>query len=482
MNPKLKKIDAVIIAILILISGIVLFRAEIFPNPEQEPPVIRFRQDEDNRRLIVTYVSQEVKWSEIDITGNCDQSKLGERVIDGDIITNCYGTIKISHFPTDTDYGPWTFKREITPPESLIPAEFRTVSPRDEGPHYKNKLLVNREWWYYTVIFDGNSPLAGWTATISFNHMSRDDLFVTKPDLLFVILQNPEGKKYGGIVEKKRPLLGDYAFLEDPILQVSSSDKMLKITYGDSYVSGSNPNWYVHIEKNEEEGIDVSMDLNFKANSPAYWTYSSRLIDNSKSSVASYIFMGCEVTGTVNIGYKDIEVRGIGHHEHTWISGLLTSGLIRGWDWCHMKFDNGWNIYYSNYYFSSQLKPEKTYKINPFANIVVTKDKGNKITILENIKVEITDSDKLFLLKNMPNKISIEAEPNPAQLGLKGTNTKLKLNIDLENAFENEWKRFARVGMKIGRSEINGIMTWKDNDGSYQVKLEGIGTTWNMRH
>ena len=480
---KIRKFDIIIIAILIIISVVVLFRADILPKPDKDlPPVIRFKQDDESNKLIVTYVSEDVKWTDLEITGECDKSKLGSLVIKGDMLTKCFGKIRIIHIPTDEEYGPWVFSDEIILPESIIPTEKRTVSPRDEGAHYKNKLFVNREWWYFTVIFNENSQLPGWTATISFNHMARNDLFFSKPDLLIVTLHSPDGKEYGGIIERKRPILGEYAFLDEPVLQVSSSDQMLKVTFEDSYFQGIYPNWYLHVETDIDGKSDISMDLKFNAESSSYWTYSSRLIDNSKSSVASYIFMGCSVEGTVEIGGINFEVKGIGHHDHTWINGLLTSGLIRGWDWCHMKFENGWNIYYSNYYFTPQFKSTKKYKINPFSNIIITQDNGKRLTILEDIKIDIKDSDRIFLLLNMPNKIKITAEPNIAQVPLKDTNINLELNLDLDGTLDKQWKRLAHVGMKIGRTEANGVISWNNNDKNYEVELEGIGSIWCMRH
>ena len=40
--------------------------------------------------------------------------------------------------------------------------------------------------------------------------------------------------------------------------------------------------------------------------------------------------------------------------------GLLKP-IIKGWDWCHMTLDNGWNIYYSNYYLTSQINTSKNH-------------------------------------------------------------------------------------------------------------------------
>ena len=41
-----------------------------------------------------------------------------------------------------------------TPPESTLLPFMRTVSPEDEGVHF-NKIRVSREWWYWSAILDG---------------------------------------------------------------------------------------------------------------------------------------------------------------------------------------------------------------------------------------------------------------------------------------------------------------------------------------
>jgi hypothetical protein len=35
--------------------------------------------------------------------------------------------------------------------------------------------------------------------------------------------------------------------------------------------------------------------------------------------------------------------------------------------------------------------------------------------------------------------------------------------------------------MKIGYCTIHGIISWSDDDGDYEVPVQGIGVSWNMR-
>ena len=483
MNLKLRKLDAVIIVILLIIAGIVLFKAGyVKPPGKPATPKINFIQDDANKILRVESVSSEVYWKDIYIKGEHDPSGLGERVVEGNEITRCEGTIIIIFKPTQDVLGSWTFTPKEELPEGIFLSKDRVVAPTDEGDHY-NKLLVNREWWYYTAVFSNDCELAGWTVIVSFNHMSRNDLFWSKPDLLFVTLMSPDGRKYGGVVERERPLLGDYGIFKKPVLQVTSSEENFRVEFEKSFVQGLAPNWRVHIEGDDiDENHDIVIDLQFFAPSSPLWTYGFRPIENSKSNIASYVFLGCEVEGEVKIDGFNYNVKGVGHHEHTWASVLITKGLIHGWDWCQITLENGWNIYYSNYYLLPQISETKESKINTFSTLLITTDNGNKITNLEDIEVNILKSDQLFLLLNIPVETQVTATPDNDQIILRSYNIKLNLNIKAENTIDPEWKKLTGVGIKLGRSIVSVNIVWNDEDGDHDVEINGIGTIWNMRH
>ncbi|PNX51791.1 MAG: hypothetical protein BV456_01910 [Thermoplasmata archaeon M8B2D] len=483
MSLKLRKIDAIIIVILLIIAGVVLFRTGYVNDPRKpDTPEIHFFQDDANKILRVDYVSTEVYWKDIYIQGEHDSSGLGEKVVEGNEITHCEGTIVIKFKPTQDILGSWTFTPKEELPEGVFSSKDRVVTPADEGDHY-NKLLVNREWWYYTAVFSKNCELPGWTVIISFNHMARNDLFWSKPDLLFVTLMSPDGKKYGGVIERERPILGDYSILKKPALQITSSEEGFRVEFEKSYVQGLSPSWHVHIEGDDIDiNNQIEMDLQFFAPSSPLWTYGFRPVENSKSNIASYVFLSCEVEGEVKIDGLSYNVKGIGHHEHTWTSVFITKGLIHGWDWCQITLENGWNIYYSNYYLLPQISATKESIINSLSTILITSDNGNKITNLENVDVSIINSDKLFLLLNIPIETQVTAVPSNTQIILKSYNIKLNINIKTENTIDPDWKTLTGVGMKIGRSTVTGNIIWNDEDGDHDVEIDGIGTIWNMRH
>ncbi len=368
-----------------------------------------------------------------------------------------------------------------TPPVSLS-SEYigfmRAVSPEDEGVHF-DRISICREWWYFgATLDDKDSELKDWTVSVSFNHMARGDLFGTlKPDMLVVTLNGPDGEKYGGIINKERGL----GLIKQPTLQAKTPG--LSIEFEDSWAEGGAPEWHVHAEDNDiDKNHEIVVDLNYFSPSDPLWTIGERAFQKSESNIASYMFTGCDVTGTIKIDGVEYHVEGKGHHEHSWSPNIITRGSINGWDWCHMTLDNGWNIYFSNYYLTPQYLSTKTTKINPFGSLVITTDQGETLTILDNIDFEITKSDeKIFPFVKMPSEFSLTAKPSILQPLLKTYNVELELNIISENTCEKVWKIPTYVGMKVGTSSISGKITWSDDEGDQEVELNGIGNIWSMR-
>ena len=73
-------------------------------------PSIQFQKNNADRTLTVAMADPaDLLWSDIKINGTCDTSGLGTYVLAGDRINECYGTITISHLPTNALIGIWEF-------------------------------------------------------------------------------------------------------------------------------------------------------------------------------------------------------------------------------------------------------------------------------------------------------------------------------------------------------------------------------------
>lgn len=363
------------------------------------------------------------------------------------------------------------------PPESITMGFMRAVSPEDEGVHF-DKISIGREWWYFSAVFNENSDLSEWVVSISFNHMARGDLIGTqKPDIHLITLHGPNGEEYGGIINKERGL----GLIKQPTLKANSPG--VNVRFDDSWAEGQSPEWHVHAEDNEiDSNHEIIIDLNYFAPFEPIWTIGDKAFENVDSNLASYMFTGCIVEGKIIIDGKEYNVNGTGHHEHSWSPNIVTRGLINGWDWSHLTLENGWNIYYVNYYPTPQFVSSLSSKINPYGSFIITTDKGNTITVLDNINPEITKSnDEIFPFVRIPLEININAKAGLSQPLLSTYNIEINVDIKSENNYEKIWKFPTYVGMSIGRSSIVGTIEWTDDEGFHEIELDGIGTQWSMR-
>jgi hypothetical protein len=146
-----------------------------------------------------------------------------------------------------------------------------------------------------------------------------------------------------------------------------------------------------------------------------------------------------------------------------------------------MSFDNGWDIYLSNYYPTPQILTSKTSRLNPYGILVLSADNGRTVTILESMNLQITESDdRIFLLVKMPIEFNLDGKPGAVQPLLSMYNIHLELDIEVDNTYEKVWKFPTYLGMNVGRSNVKGKITWSD-DGNQEIELSGIAITWSMR-
>ena len=351
-----------------------------------------------------------------------------------------------------------------TPPSSFIMPSRRAITSDDEGCHYKS-LLINREWWYFSAIFDSeDSELKDWGIVVSFKHLAYGDLFgELKPDVLTVVLFDDKGNVYGGVINERRGTL-------------DATSPGVDLKFKNSWAQGEYPRWHLHAET-RDVGDDhrIVIDLDYEAHHLPIWVYDTRLFNKSKSKLASYVILGCNVSGKIKMDGKTYVVEGTGFHEHSWSPTYIKKWMIDGWDWIQLKLENGWIIYISKFYPPSNLLS----KISPFGKIILTPD-GESITEFKTFSVDAKSKDKIFLFTKFPARFSISAKKTHNIL-LERIDLKLNIEIETTSTFQKVWKFPTYVGFKMGGCKATGTISWLEDGEEVSLDLSGTGTIWTTR-
>jgi len=212
------------------------------------------------------------------------------------------------------------------------------LKENDEGSHH-NSFFKIQEWWYYHVLFnDSKSKLKNWAIVISLSTFPHIDS-------IKLVLHDNKENNYGNIYLKNKGTC-----------KTSGSGVNVKID--SSYAIGKYPKWHVYADNKGLDKPEITVDLNFKAESLPVWLLKNTGYNLSTSPFGYYCIMNCDVEGEISIDDKIYKVRGIGYHDHTWMPSLKETESkpqkkfidFNIWDWLCVHFDNGWNVFVGKIY------------------------------------------------------------------------------------------------------------------------------------
>ena len=259
-----------------------------------------------------------------------------------------------------------------------------------------DSLRVSREWWYFTAVFNGSQ------ASLA-NGLRRLRSRILRPGISW----GPRSLISSSSACLTRPVCSTVVWSTSRITSVIlksgtlvASTPGVKLSYDSSWVEGTAPFWHVHAEDAEiDTAHTVVIDLDYHAQSLPLWTLGTKAFVVSNSTLASYVFLDCEISGTVSIDGVVHQVSGVGTYEHTWSPRAVTRAEINGWDWFSIQLDNGWMVYASNYLPTPQALTQKVTALPSFGTVVITTDHGETCTELKNLNVKVTTQDeKVFPL------------------------------------------------------------------------------------
>ena len=252
--------------------------------------------------------------------------------------------------------------------DNKISKKTTKLSPRhilkenDEGSH-NNSIFILQEWWYYNTIFNNEkSELKNWFFMISSTISPRTNGFRIQ-------LIDKNNKCYGGTTVYRR----------NPYQSIGPG---VNISYENWFMKGKYPNWHIYVEYSKSEDLNLTVDLNYKANSLPMWIVKNTGNNRSNSLFGYYALVNCKVHGTISINSNNYNVSGQGYHDHTWAPfkfkkhqksnhGLNKKSynkkrkktkkfdLFNSWDWLNIHFDNGWEMFVGKIYFGKRFLQSK---------------------------------------------------------------------------------------------------------------------------
>jgi predicted secreted hydrolase len=189
------------------------------------------------------------------------------------------------------------------------------ISIEDDGFH-ESEASRFTEWWYFDAVFDN-----GYSAQMSVRLLS-----IIKKRLV-IIFQRLDIYKDGELVvhhRKRCPLRNFKALREIPLVKLGDKQVI------NGYIDKNTGNWVYDLSF---EINDTSANLRFEGQTQGW---KGR---NPGGDWWAVLVPRADVKGTINVNGKQINVSGIGYHDHNWDVRLKAAKNL-GWFWGKINFKN----------------------------------------------------------------------------------------------------------------------------------------------
>jgi hypothetical protein len=239
--------------------------------------------------------------------------------------------------------------------------------PEDEGDHYP----VMKEWWTIESIFYTKKSNQKWNLICSFSYKLEDRSCFFQ----YILFNISSGKC---IAHKD---------VSDTIDKISFKKNRIELTYKNCSISGSYPQYIIHIEDERE---DLSVDMRFSARSLPHWIAQEKTNGYLPIGLNYYRYgflPNCTLSGSFKLKNSINDIQGTGYIEHAWGNwsyqhpfrkvynlrktlsiyiklgkwwlsehsiriphriGFATENNTFGYDWIWGIADNGWSLFFGN--------------------------------------------------------------------------------------------------------------------------------------
>ncbi len=352
-----------------------------------------------------------------------------------------------------------------------------TEPPRwdeNEGDHYP----CGREWWNVDAFFESGGK--NWSLTASFEYEME-----TPACNLFLTLFNLDNGTYYN--------LGSYG---DDIGTLLHEKGIVDLRYGDSWMKGCYPDYFVHFEREE-----FTLHMHYKAVVPPKFVADDISSGTLPMGFGYYVYGFiplCTVEGNISMNGNTSSLTGKGYYEHVWGNWtygnpfknpsdfrkvasayahlaqwwlghrrtsipssitLSSSNNMFGYDWVWASFSNNWSLFYGNILLWITKGPV-------FGILYLTTAEGEYLTFCnihhEYGKMEYVEEYDIYY----PSEIFLTAREKSKKLYLNFS-MKSDVHTYLDTNLSSPYWR------AIALWESPGIVTGYYNDGEVNITLVG---------
>lgn len=350
----------------------------------------------------------------------------------------------------------------------------------DECEHFPSVL----EWWCGISFFETIEDKKKWCFKCTFTQWSEK----TGIGSIFhsTLVDQDKDKQYPHYSRNEKDKL-------------KSSKNELQISYDDSFVRGSYPNYEIYCHDNEN---DIILDLKYHSDVLPHWI--------AQDLTNGYLPMGLgtfrygfipknHITGSIKIKGKNFKIKGQGYFEHVWgdffynnpissigelrksmptytklIGWWLHNHRIKipdsltftsennpfGYDWAWALFDNGWTLFYGNIMLWLME--------GPAAGILVFSKDGKHYSEFSNINFKYNNIRR--------SDIYDFIYPSEMEITAKNGKEKLHLIFKMTTQTREYVSRFPQAKFWKGFviCESSGVVNGYYQDGDKKTKLSGL--------
>ena len=196
--------------------------------------------------------------------------------------------------------------------------QIKSITPKDDALHIDMKKKGTREWWYFDARLDNGYTVVGFFRA-KHERTGKTGVEIT--------IYKPNGEKIQNVIDYSPSDLR--ASRDIPDVQIGNN--YIKVDFSNKEL----PIYEIFLDEGE-----FGLHLKYTATVHG-WKPGNGYIEFGKSNQFGWVIAlpRADVEGTIKVNGEDIQVKGIGYHDHNWLNFNFAL-IINYWYWGRIYSEN----------------------------------------------------------------------------------------------------------------------------------------------